>query len=69
MFLTILYACTSPVHLITCIKWTSVAKEKFSYIQKYILNAFLEEGRRLPFPVLQEIYEAYFWFFKRLVTG
>lgn len=27
--------------------------------------ATTEEGRRLPFPVLQEIYEAYFWFFKR----
>ena len=27
--------------------------------------ATTEEGRRLPFPVLQEVYEAYFWFFKR----
>lgn len=27
--------------------------------------ATTEEGRRLPFPILQEIYEAYFWFFKR----
>lgn len=27
--------------------------------------ATTEEGRRLPFSVLQEIYEAYFWFFKR----
>lgn len=29
------------------------------------LVATTEEGRRLPFSVLQEIYEAYFWFFKR----
>ena len=27
--------------------------------------ATTEEGRRLPFTILQEIYEAYFWFFKR----
>jgi len=27
--------------------------------------ATTEEGRRLPFAILQEIYEAYFWFFKR----
>ena len=27
--------------------------------------ATTEEGRRLPFSILQEIYEAYFWFFKR----
>ena len=27
--------------------------------------ATTEEGRRVPFSVLQEIYEAYFWFFKR----
>ena len=27
--------------------------------------AVTEDGRRLPFNVLQEVYEAYFWFFKR----
>ncbi len=27
--------------------------------------AVTEDGRRLPFAVLQEVYEAYFWFFKR----
>ena len=30
--------------------------------------ATTEEGRRLPFVVLQEIYEAYFWFFKRWLS-
>ena len=33
--------------------------------QPHNVVATTEEGRRLPFPVLQEIYEAYFWFFKR----
>ena len=27
--------------------------------------ATTEDGRRVPFPILQEIYEAYYWFFKR----
>lgn len=27
--------------------------------------AVTEDGRRLPFNVLQEVYQAYFWFFKR----
>ena len=29
------------------------------------MAAVTEDGRRLPFNVLQEVYEAYFWFFKR----
>ena len=27
--------------------------------------ATTEDGRRVPFSILQEIYEAYYWFFKR----
>ena len=27
--------------------------------------ATTEDGRRVPFTVLQEVYEAYYWFFKR----
>ena len=29
------------------------------------VTATTEDGRRVPFAILQEIYEAYYWFFKR----